>query len=210
MTPKKPIQRAIEIFIRNRVSGDSLKGLFYANDFGDGAAEHLLDGHLTDSQGVTQRLFGRISGLRFVPLVTRGAPKKNARDVALFLAYRWFLGGGTVPKAKSKARQGVMNLWAANGFKGASEETHLRKRLRAGDEATRGLSRLRVVTDGIPPGVVAKATADGMVIAALPDAFDVRPQEHIAIDGVGWYWRYGMEEAVHGHLSAGVPWEPLS
>ena len=205
MTPKKPIQRAIEIFIRNRVSGASLEGIFYANDFGDGAAEHSLDGHLTDSQGDIYRFSGRLSGVQFVQVETRGAPVKTARDVALFLAYRWFLGGDTAPKAKSKARQGVMDLWAAQGFKGASEETHLRKRLLAGAAVAGGLSRLRVVTDGKVPGGNAKAAMDGMVVAAPPDAFDVRPREHVAVDGLGWYWRYGMEKAVPGHLSVGVP-----
>lgn len=206
MTPKKPVQRAVEILVRNRVSGDSLEGLFYANDFGDGADVHLLDGHLTDSRGVTRRFSGQLSGVRFTPMAKQGAPKKVGRDVALFLAYRWFLGGATAPREKSRARQEVMELWAVQGFKGASEETHLRKRLHAGEKAAQGLSRLRVVTDGKAADGHANATRDGVVIAAPPDAFDVRPGEHVAINGFGWYWRLGMEEAVQGRLSAGVPW----
>ncbi|WP_143227229.1 MULTISPECIES: hypothetical protein [unclassified Acidovorax] len=206
MTTKKPVQRAVEVLVRDRMSGDSLKGLFYANDFGDGADEHVLDGHLTDARGVTRRFVGRLSGVRFTPMAKQGAPKKVARDVALFLAYRWFLGGESAPRAKSRARQAVMELWAARGFKGASEETHLRKRLHAGEKAAQGLSRLRVVTDGKPSVGHAEATLDGIVIAAPPDAFDVRPGELVAINGIGWYWRLGMEEAVQGRLSAGVPW----
>lgn len=206
MQPNRPIQRAIQILIRYPASGYALNGVVYANDFSDGATLHHLEGYLTDAQGAACKFVGQLEGLQFVPVETRGAPVKVARDVALFLAYRWFLGGGIAAKAKSNARQGVMDLWAAQGFKGASEETHLRKRLSAGEKSTHGLSRLRVVTDGSAVVGLANGGPDGMVIAAPPDAFDVRPGECVAINGRGWYWRYGMEKAVQGHLSAGVPW----
>lgn len=111
MKPKKPVQRAIEILIQNTESGDSVKGIFYANDFGDGATEHALDGHFTDARGKTRRFFGRLSGVQFVPVETRGAPKKVARDVALFLAYEWFRGNAErdgETKAGSVARKDVL------------------------------------------------------------------------------------------------------
>lgn len=199
MKPKKPVQRAIGILIQNTESGDSLEGIFYANDFGDGATEHALDGHFTDTRGETRRFFGRLSGVQFVPVETRGAPVKVARDVALFLAYQWHLGAakrGAEARAERDARQGVMNLWEARGFKGASEETHLCRRLKAGAEAVHGLSLLRYEC--------ATPTPDGLVIAALESVFDMRPGEYMGINGPGWFWRYGMEQAIEGNFTAGA------
>ena len=199
MTPKKPIQRSIEILIQPRGSGDGLKGMFYTNDFGDGAAEHPLDGHLTDSQGVTRRFFGRLSGVQFVPVETRGAPEKVARDVALYLAYQWFFGNALrdgKPWPKRIAKQGVLDLWAGRGFKGASEETHLNKRVKQGGKTVHGLSLMRYVCAGVSP--------DGAVIAAHEDVFDCRPGEYIGINGPGWFWQYGMETAIQGNFTAGA------
>lgn len=199
MKPKKPVQRSIEILIQNTESGDSLEGIFYASDFGDGATEHVLDGHFTDTRGETRRFFGQLSGVQFVPVETRGAPVKVARDVALFLAYQWHLGAAKradVAYAERDAREGVMNLWAAQGFKGVSEEKHLRRRLKAGAATVYGLSLLRYEC--------ATPTPDGMVIAALESVFDMRPGEYMGINGPGWFWRYGMEEAIEGKFTAGA------
>lgn len=199
MKPKKPVQRAIEILIQSTESGDSVKGIFFANDFGAGATEHVLDGHFTDTRGETRRFFWRLSGVQFVPVETRGAPVKVARDVALFLAYQWHLGAAKradVAYAERDAREGVMNLWAAQGFKGVSEERHLRRRLKAGAETVYGLSLLR--------HECATPTPDGMVIAALESVFDIRPGEYMGINGPGWFWRYGMEEAIKGKFTAGA------
>lgn len=199
MTPKKPIQRAIEILIRHRGSGNALKGMFYTNDFGDGALEHSLEGHLTDSRGETRRFSGRLSGVQFVPVETRGAPRRTSRDVALFLAYQWFLGNAkreVEAKAEKAAREGVLELWAAHGFKGVTEEVHLRKRINAGAEAVHGLSLMHYVCTGESP--------DGTVIAAHTDAFDLRPGEYMGINGPGWFWQYGMEEAIQGNFTAGA------
>lgn len=200
MKPKKPVQRAIEILIQNTQSGDSVKGIFYANDFGDGATEHLLDGHFTDSRGETRRFFGRLTGYQFGPVERRGAPRKIARDVAIFLAYQWHLGAAKRKDAQARpqkdARERVMNLWAERGFTGASEETHLRKRLKAGAAGVHGLSLMRF--ECLTP------TPDGVLIAALESAFDMSPGDSIGIDGPGWFWRYGMEEAIEGAFAARV------
>lgn len=199
MKPKKPIQRAIDVLIKSSVSDDALQGVFYTNDFRDGATEHLLDGHLTDSQGATRRFSGRLSGMQFVPVETRGAPAKVARDVALFLAYQWFLGIAervAPARAESAARQGVMELWAAQDFTGVSEETHLRKRLKTGAAAVHGLSLLHYVCTSADP--------DGMVVAALEEVFDLRPGEYMGINGPCWLWQYGMEAAIQGSFTAGA------
>ena len=197
MTPKKPIQRAIEVLIRHRITGQELTGTVYANDFSDAETVHHLEGHLADAQGGAVKFVGQLSGVQFVPVETRGAPKKVDRDVALFLAYQWFLGNAkreTEAKARNVARQGVMELWATNGFKGVTEETHLTKRVKAGAQAVHGLSLMHYVCTGVNP--------DGVMIAAHEDAFDWRPGEYVGINGHGWYWRYGMEAAIEGGFTA--------
>lgn len=199
MATTKPIQRAIEVLIRHRGSGDALTGLFYANDFGDGATIHPLDGYLTDSRGNTHRFSGRLSGVQFVPLETRGAPKKTGRDVALHLAYMWFLGCAKrlgIAKPEASARENVLQLWSDKGFRGVSEETHLRRHLRTGQRVARGLDLLR--SEAFDMGL------GGAVIAAPAAAF-VCEQRRISIDGRGWFWSHGTETAVYGKLSVAVP-----
>lgn len=180
----------------DRWKGSEMSGTLYANDFGDGATKHLLDGHLTDLYGATSRFSGHLSGVQFMPRETRGAPIKIARDVALFLAYQWFLGiakSGAKAKPESEAQQDVMELWAGRGFKGVNEETHLRKRLKSGTNSVRGLSLMHYVCKSTAP--------DGAMVAALNDAFDLRPGECIGMNGPGWYWRYGTEVAFQGSFT---------
>ncbi len=197
MKQKKPIQQAIEAVIWSPQTGDELRGTFYANDFGDGAKEHHLDGYLTNSQGVKSKFQGRLSGVQFAPREARGAPRKTARDVALFLAFKWFHatgGGASKTVVERNARDCVMGLWAELGYKGVTEETHLRKRLKSGAGALNGLSLLRYVCTTDAP--------DGAVVAAPYSAFDLRRGESMSINGSGWFWRYGMEAAVQGRFSA--------
>ncbi len=206
MTAKKPIQRSIEVLIKPRDDEAGLRGMFYANDFGDGATEHVLQGHLTDWQGTTRRESFVLSGVQFVDKETRGAPKKKSRDVALYLAYMWSLGCAQrdraaipekVARAERVAREHVMELWANKGFAGVSEETHLRKRLRVGRNVVHGLSLLHFVcTDSAP---------DGAMVAAPDETFDAQVGVRIGVNGLGWFWRHGMEDAVYGHLSAVAP-----
>ena len=197
---RTPVQRAI--LFQAAVSGDAsrqISGTLYANDFGDGATTHSLDGYLTDWRGVERRFSGRLDGVQFVSPETRGAPKKTGRDVALHLAYMWFLGRAKrlmVAKPENSARENVMQLWMDKGFRGVSEETHLRRHLRTGVRAAHGLSLLRFEVSG--------PNADGAVIPAPTDAFTIE-QERIAINGKGWFWRHGMEIAVYGNHSAIAP-----
>ncbi len=197
---KKPTQRAIEVIFRNRSDNSVAGGMFYTHDFGDGATRHRLEGHLTDQEGRTLRLSFDLSGLQFVPVENRGRPKKTARNVAFFLAHRWFLGIAIrtkKPRAESKALDDAMLLWQSLGFQGVSDEAHARKLLKAGKEAACGLSLLHVdATNG--------AHADGVVIAADESTFDMRPGEYMGINGDGWFWRYGMEKAEWGKLTAGA------
>lgn len=199
MKLKKPIDRAIDVFIGRQGEAQELRGTFYARDFGDQSTEHVLEGHLTDSRGQTRRFFGQLSGLQFVSRETRGAPKKTGRDVALYLAYMWFLGAVKlrVTGAEREAREQVMELWAKDGFVGATEETHLRKRLSEGRKVVHGLSLLHYVCTSNAP--------DGAMVAAPAKAFDLQMGVRIGINGPGWFWRYGMEEAVYSNHSAVAP-----
>lgn len=196
---KTPVQRAIDFQATFNDASQWLRGTLYANDFCDGATAHQLEGYLTDQHGVERRFSGRLDGVQFVSKEARGAPKKTGRDVALHLAYMWFLGRAKrseVGRPESDAREQVMQLWIANGFRGVSEETHLRKRMRAGAQAAYGLSLLRFEAHDVKEG--------GAVIAAPTEAF-VFEQGRISVSGQGWFWRYGMEAAVHGGHSATIP-----
>lgn len=200
MRPRTPIQQAIQVVIGSPQTGRVLKGILYANDFGDGATSHYLEGYLSDPQGLRGKVSGHLSGIQFVPRKTRGAPKKTGRNVALFLAYQWFIflavsrGESRVP---TSVVQEVMGLWEQAGFKGATEETHLRKLIKAGAEEINGYRILRQDT-------TADGTARGVMVAAPEDTVSLLPDGHIRLNGPGWMWCYGEEMAAYGQLSGGT------
>lgn len=200
MRRSNPIQRAIQVVIASPERGREVMGILYANDFGDGATRHSVEGYLTGPQGVQWKASGHLSGIQFEPMPSKGAPKKIGRNVALFLAYQWFffpavlLGETRMPAV---VLRWVMDLWQNRGFKGVTEETHVRKLVKAGAECMSGYRLLRQETtiDGKPSGVV---------FAVPQGTFSVLPDGQIGLHGPGWMWRYGEEEAVYGRLSGGT------
>ncbi|TXJ04645.1 MAG: hypothetical protein E6Q29_14395 [Alicycliphilus sp.] len=198
----KPITRTLECVFEDDFFGPLARAQIHILDYKDGATQHLFSGHLAIGSAPLQRIDGRLTGIQFVHQETRGAPKKTGRDVALFLAFMWFMGvsrdrGLDVKQAKSEALQLVMELWGERGFKGATEETHLRKRIKVGERRLYGSSLLRYEVDSKTP--------DGVLIAGPQSVFDIRRHEWMGVDGVCWFWRYGDENAVWGHVRAGVP-----
>lgn len=193
-----PIQRAIEAAITRSDTGEKLTGTLYANDFSDGAVIHQLAGYLTDSQGDSWKFLGELGGVQFVPKETRGAPKKTARNVALFLACEWLRSqeaeGSNVSHAAVLEK--LRELWAALTLDLTFEDKTLREQVSAGKDAVKGASLLSHFNP-------AHLTA-GAVIAAEWREFNRHGDGGFSVKGEGWRWQYGMEHATHGALVLNV------
>ncbi len=200
MRRSNPIQRAIQVVIASPERGREVSGILYANDFGDGATRHSVEGYLNGPQDVQWKASGHLSGIQFEPMPSKGAPKKIDRNVAFFLAYQWFffpavfLGKTRMPAVVLRE---VMELWQSRGYKGATEETHARKLVKEGAD---GMSEYRILRqettlDGKPSGVM---------FAMPPATFTQLHDGHLSLCGPGWMWRYGEEKAVYGRLSGGT------
>ena len=185
---KKPTRRTIGLTLRLSELNLALSGSVYVNDYGDGATKHAIDGRLTDQKGVVYALSANLSGVKVLPIERRGRPRNLGRDIALWMAFRWFQ---CLPRSESVARKNVIDLWESNCWAGVSEDTHLNKKLRAAKKHMKK-NKLSVLCH------VCTDSLDGIVVAMDESAFDVAPFQHMHGDGRGWFWRYGEKEASFG------------
>ena len=155
-----------------------------------GSDEHSTTLQFQGKAGHVFTAHGVLSGVRFRDVETRGAPKKQARDVALWLALHFFQCGGE--NTKAQAREAVLELWSGNGWQGVSDTTHLNKKLREIEKTLKGLTVLAATF-----GEITKSK----VIALPHDALDIKPHQHLRGNGVGWRWSYGDEVAIFGKFS---------
>lgn len=134
---------------------------------------------------------------------SRGRPAKTERDVAVFLAFRWFWGlafaeGVVEKRARSrKAKDGVLQLWADRGFDGLGYESHLNARLRSSKAALRDQFGSRCVAWPFRHGV----SGDAMVVAVAESSVR-HTEDGILVSGNGWIWTYGEEQAVFSPVRA--------
>lgn len=123
----------------------------------------------------------RLSGVTFTAQKRAGRPRREARDVAVWLATEWFRREGA---AKIDAQ--IVDLWGRQGFKGISEDGHVRSaRKRA----------LKVI--GVAPNAAILFTS----AAAAWVAEGVARAESLAFESVAWVWEFGTENATHGLLT---------
>ena len=193
LTMKKPVLRTLDALLRVPfLDAAQVPAALHVMDMG--SDEHSMTLQFQSKQGHVFTAHGVLSGVRFRDVETRGAPKKQARDVALALACHFFECGGE--NTKAQAREAVLDLWSRNGWQGLSETTHLNKKLRGIEKTLKGLF---VLTAHF--GEITKSK----VIALPRDAFDLKPHQHARGNGVGWVWCYVDEVAKFGKFSFDTP-----
>ena len=175
-------------------------------DFGDGSdshnviLEHVQDLHTgkTYAGGTVQ-----ITGLRFEPAeVPRGpgAPRKQERNVALALAFEWFtafFNGDRkldVKASKSSAYKEVMDMWEANQWPGAANESALKKNIKKGAEILKETFLLTYIAP-------IEYRDRSFIVSAMQEDFDIHPHQRMRFNGLGWVWNLGQERARYGRLS---------
>lgn len=192
MQSRRPVSRAIDVLIE--LSKDvELRGTAYRNDYGDGATTHILDGRLTGADGCTYRFSAELKGVLFKKIETRGAKRKTGRNLALYFAFRLFLGCGV---GRPEARRKVQALWEEKGWKGVAQDTQRDTLIRNGATVAKGFSVLTCV--GEKP-------FEGAVVALKHAAFQITANERMAASGEGWFWSSGMECAKFGHIEFSSP-----
>lgn len=172
--------------------GGAFKGEVWVTNARQGRIEHVVaSGRFTDGIGVVHTINGgTLSGVSFVE-PKRGAPRtKRLRDVAAYLAWRWFLAGtARDKKAQADAYSSVVDLWAEKRWKGISEQAHARRSVNAGRDVVRS-AQCDVVAYKCDPPVLG-----GLVFAAKPGACSILDSGDLRVDGEGYFWLYGAEQA---------------
>lgn len=127
----------------------------------------------------------------FEPSKPAGAPKKTARDVAILCALALCKARQTqIGEAGIiAARNEVVSMWQTRGFKGLTNEKHVRDRLPAALEATKSTAAQFVYL-----------TERGFALVIL---FDNGSEwtfydDCAFVNGSGWSWFEGKEKAQHG------------
>ena len=136
--------------------------------------------------------------LYFTPRRPRGRPRPTARDVAAYLAARWFLFDRDMPGSKAGIRSAytaVSELWARQGYRGLSDRKECVGAVDRGQKTVveiYGCSAL-VFEDGPSPGA--------RVFGVPKDKVSFR-HDRLEIDRcLAWEWLYGDEKARCGVVS---------
>lgn len=128
-------------------------------------------------------------GLRLVPV--GGRPAKTTRDVAVFLALRWFEAGA--PEGRPKLREAVLDLWAARGFAGIRDPAHVTARafkaraLCGADGA--------IISAYKGAGSTRKHVGPGAGVLLIPAGSATESPGVIEVAGPVWSWEFGAEHA---------------
>lgn len=167
-----------------------------------GLADHLFVGQGRDQFGDTYTLRAVVNGVHFVRRETRGRRTDKARDVAVYLAGKWFSSGGQMPEVPSGCRSQVraaMELWAARGHDGLSDQKNANLVLRRGQELLSSFDAL-LFEDG---------PTEGARLIAVPErAVKRRSGGLVALDCPGWAWTYGAPRAEFGRVRYDGPLAP--
>lgn len=195
VTRVRPVMHDFEL----RCDHEGMTGKFFGHviDYGMGEDVHPVIGqwllHGQDVPGA--RCLMKLSGLPMPSISKTGRPTKTARDVAIFLAEKWFSG---LPKP-IKVRNEIVNMWSTNKFEGITEAGHVSKAIKRAKDAVPSLN------DGClmrRDGVAGDTKQAYMVFVEQGGRVDlvadpVGGGRCVVIQGRGWRWEYGAEEAVY-------------
>lgn len=150
----------------------------------DGGDTHLFNGKLQMDQQVIGDVTGVLAGFRFTKRDRGGAPPKFKRDVAAWLASKWF---SIHPRAKLGME--VLTLWQEKGYKGFSENGHALNAIKRGAEhaGAHGLLMRVENVKGINQMIYWTQGAHIELVAGTPGT--------LVSNGPGWLWNFGDEEA---------------
>lgn len=184
------------------LAGPVFSGPIWVIDHCDGAQSHVFSARLTDGlsrQSLT--VGGSVSGFSFLRTPERrGAPRKDARNMAVLLAYKWFYARDQSAPERGRAmraKSAVVDLWTKNGWKGVTEESHVTSRLRAQEAILKQL-RASLLSHVCDDGL------DGCLLAGESPGFTFGSSE-VSFSGKAWWWRYGSEHANFGYVAASIP-----
>lgn len=196
--------RTLQLALNHAGYGRALGFEIHAVDLGDGGSVHGWSGHVTAADGQRWRAAGTLSGVRFLPIVRKpGRPRKDARDMAVCLAYEWFLGrevakdDSNQKRAAAIANERVLDLWRDRRWQGVSESSHVTGKVRTQRGVLKAMEASLLIC-------TCHEEADGCMVAAKYDAFRVRTEE-ISVRGSAWFWNYGSELAECGEVNAVIP-----
>ena len=183
---KKPVLRTLSAQLHLLRGAEPVPVLLHVIDMGLGLDRHSIT--MTRKDGGAMHLTGSLSGVTFHPQERRGAPRRIARDMALYIAWHALCHSGM---SSAKARAAVLQMWESNGWKGVPDESALGKRLQAAaDEWQSGRADFLV-------GEYSSASEE-LYLGAYRQ--DWRPGDDLV--GLGWFWVYGTETAVRGRFSS--------
>lgn len=168
-----------------------LRGTVYATDLLRGSSIHAVSGVLHSQQGAELDFVGQLGGVTFVgkkrPL---GRPPKDARNMAVYMAFKWFQAGQKPHKtAETSARRDLLDYWESR-WPGMPDESTRDALIRKGE--ARALEAI-----GSPGDMVAyrsRCGADGYVLILPPGCIQHHPGDSVRGSGEGLVWRYGEEE----------------
>ena len=190
---KKPVLRTLSAQLQLSRDAEPAPILLHIVDMGLGLDRHSVT--MARQDGGAIPLTGILSGVTFHPQERRGAPRKIARDMALYIAWHVFASGG---QSTAKARKKVLEMWSGNNWPGVPDEAALGKKLQAAsDEWSR--KRLAFLV-----GEFGDASENFYVAAR-----DAMPCQNGQITGDGWFWPYGTERAIFGKFLFDGPLQAL-
>lgn len=202
----RPVMHGFELHLV--LEGMTNKFFGHAIDYGMGGGSHPAIGQwLFHGQDVlSARSLIEFSGLPMPKVVKTGRRKiddaiKVARDVAVFLAVKWFEG---LPGPK-KIRNEVVDLWDKSGHKGITNESHVSTAIKRAKSAIPSLKYGCLIRFS---GDDATAVGKSMVFVESGGRVDFVPGEigksvAVVVQGCGWYWMHGEEKAVYGPITGG-------
>jgi hypothetical protein len=136
------------------------------------------------------RSFLESPGLRLVPV--GGRPPKTGRDVAVFLALKWF--EASAQAGRPKLRERVVDLWLARGYVGISDPAHVTARIPNARKACGDDNRLMVFRG---EGTTNRHIGSGAGALLVPEASVRDGEGAIHFCGPLWTWAFGAEQAEH-------------
>lgn len=181
-------------------TGRTVPGTIDVLDYGSNGAQPMASVSALVNGQMLHLGWGEVQGLQPQPPANRGGrPKKTARDMAVYLAFRWHSAAlqQKCPGARAdgKARDSVCELWQQKGYKGLSDERKVRN-------IVSRVSEQGCVKSGSVAAFMGEADGVGRVSLLMKEGGRVELSENrILMEGWAWLWPYGEETATYTHIS---------